>query len=161
VIVIYSVCLVYRQSPARRVRWVHSGSGARYAVDLGGDTPRCDCEDWQGQGDYCKHVWYVLLTDPAALTPSSPTKLTIRATTIGTTAINVTNRADANRLISMAARVPTSSISNRRGAHRYTSLALLGGRWIMNGEIGNAVEIPVNGDDRRVQVSRCSGDEYV
>jgi hypothetical protein len=46
---------------------VDSGSGARYAVDLDGDTPHCDCEDWQGPGDYCKHVWYVLLTDPDAL----------------------------------------------------------------------------------------------
>jgi hypothetical protein len=46
---------------------VDSGSGAWYKVDLSGERPQCDCDDWQGPGDYCKHVWNALLTDPDAL----------------------------------------------------------------------------------------------
>lgn len=47
---------------------VDSGSGEEYEVDLRDERPHCTCEDWQGPGDFCKHVWHVLLTDPDALT---------------------------------------------------------------------------------------------
>lgn len=47
---------------------VHSGSGARYEVDLSGTTPRCQCAYWMERNEICKHILFVLLTNPAELT---------------------------------------------------------------------------------------------
>lgn len=47
---------------------VHSGSGARYEVDLSGETPRCQCDDWMERQAICKHILFVLLTHPDELT---------------------------------------------------------------------------------------------
>ena len=40
---------------------VYSGSGARYEVDLSGETPRCNCDDWMEHHELCKHILFVLL----------------------------------------------------------------------------------------------------
>lgn len=46
---------------------VHSGSGARYEVDLNSETPRCQCDDWTERQAICKHILFVLLTNPGEL----------------------------------------------------------------------------------------------
>lgn len=46
---------------------VYSGSGARYEVDLSGESPRCPCEDWMGHRELCKHILFVLMTHPEVL----------------------------------------------------------------------------------------------
>ena len=46
---------------------VYSGSGARYEVELATGAPDCTCEDWQQRQGMCKHILFVLLTNPGEL----------------------------------------------------------------------------------------------
>lgn len=46
---------------------VYSGSGARYEVDLSGEMLRCQCDDWMDHHEICKHILFVLLTNPTEL----------------------------------------------------------------------------------------------
>jgi hypothetical protein len=46
---------------------VHSGSGARYEVNVSGETPRCQCEYWHQHNEICKHILFIILMHPDVL----------------------------------------------------------------------------------------------
>lgn len=46
---------------------VDSDSGAQYEVDLSGEQPRCNCEDWVERHEICTHILFVVLTHPDEL----------------------------------------------------------------------------------------------